>query len=1045
MVRGPRPRASACGQKFNFWEKLNFSRLHTSLPIRFCSRIELLPLSREAIMLFDELAFQYPFRKYQRMILDTIVPENADNKYHLVAPPGSGKTIIGLELIRRFDQPAVVFAPTTTIQLQWQEKVGMFTTDPAAVARLTSTDPRSLRPINIFTYQLISAPEASQKRLHAIAEKMWVEDLLLEGQAADEQAARQRLEDIRRKNPARYRRERSRRAARAKRKLLRDPHVDIAGLLHPNARRLIDDLVAYGVRTVVLDECHHLLDYWAIVLRYLIRRVENPRVIGLTATLPSPEGDDEFENYDALLGEVDFEVPAPAVVKEGDLAPYRDLAVFVRPTQQEREYLRHIAENFAAAMRDLTARPAFRSWLEDFLLHPQTADGKPLPWEELWRRYPLLAVAGFRYLRAEGWQPPADLPLPLETTAPLQVQDWMQLVERYGLDVLALSEDPADHDLLKRLRQVLYGYGFTLTERGLRQSRSAGDMVLAFSESKDHAVAAILEREQRALGERLRAVVVTDFERLNSGAQRLKGVLARDAGSAWRLFAHLARQPHLVPLNPVLVTGRTVRCALPNAEALVTALNARLEAAGASLRCQARPLDEAAAEIVGQGKGWTPRVYVPLLTDLFEEGVIRCLVGTRGILGEGWDAVKLNTLIDLTSVTTSTAVQQLRGRSLRKDPDWPHKVAHNWDVVCVTDEFERGDRDFQRFLRRHSRYWGLMLFPRTSAGALTNPLQGRVVKGWPHVFPLLFDWLSSPLGLRKFSGLGRVNRYMLRAAKEREWVYRMWRVGEEYSNFSYRATQLQVADLKIRTVYTLNDTVKGVVRHLLAGLLSAYVFVIYLEFANGLHTLALDWESALWILVAIPLAGALLFNLRGLRRAFRTLFARQPPDAILRDVALAVLAALRESGQVSRHLQDDFIRVYETADYAYQVLVDYASPEDSDRFARAVEQVFAPIYDQRYLILRTDRRLPSFLLRPFWWMMRWLVHRGGDYPPAYYPVPDALARRKELALTFARYWRQYVGGGELVFTRSDAGRAILLRARAQRRPQTKQMAFEFWR
>ncbi len=64
----------------------------------------------------------------------------------------------------------------------------------------------------------------------------------------------------------------------------------------------IDELVAHGVRTVVLDECHHLLDYSAIVLRYLIARLHSPYVIGLTATLPSPEGDDEFENYDSLLG-----------------------------------------------------------------------------------------------------------------------------------------------------------------------------------------------------------------------------------------------------------------------------------------------------------------------------------------------------------------------------------------------------------------------------------------------------------------------------------------------------------------------------------------------------------------------------------------------------------------------------------------------------------------------------------------------------------------------------------------------------------------------
>src|SRR5205814_6063487 len=87
---------------------------------------------------------------------------------------------------------------------------------------------------------------------------------------------------------------------------------------------------------------------------------------------------------------------------------------------------------------------------------------------------------------------------------------------------------------------------------------------------------------------------------------------------------------------------------------------------------------------------WRPREYVPLLTRYFEEGRSRCLVGTRALLGEGWDAASVNVLIDLTTAGTSTAVHQMRGRSLRKDPAWPGKVADNWDVVCVAPEHPRG-------------------------------------------------------------------------------------------------------------------------------------------------------------------------------------------------------------------------------------------------------------------------------------------------------------------------------------------------------------------
>ena len=141
--------------------------------------------------------------------------------------------------------------------------------------------------------------------------------------------------------------------------------------LHPNARALIDRIASAGVGTVVLDECHHLLDYWAIVLRALICRLDQPYVVGLTATLPSLEDADEYENYTALLGDVDFEVPTPAVIKEGDLAPFRDLAWWVRPTESEAAFLRDVHGRFLEAVDATTASPGFARWLGELLPSPR--------------------------------------------------------------------------------------------------------------------------------------------------------------------------------------------------------------------------------------------------------------------------------------------------------------------------------------------------------------------------------------------------------------------------------------------------------------------------------------------------------------------------------------------------------------------------------------------------------------------------------------------------------------------------------------------------
>jgi superfamily II DNA or RNA helicase len=1016
-----------------------------------------------------QLHFQYPFRKYQRMILGQIERAMQDSKYHIVAPPGSGKTIVGIELLGQLGMPAVVFAPTTTIQAQWKEKVGMFLSDPSKLNKMTSLDPRNLADINIFTYQLISTPGEEQEREAEIALQDWADELLREGRATDEDAARARIETLRENNPASFRAETAKRYKRVKRRLLNENPAELGRFLHPNARALIDRLVAHGVQTIVLDECHHLLDYWALTLRYLVSQLPEPHTIGLTATLPSPDGDQQYENYTSLLGDVDFEVPTPAVVKEGDLAPYRDLVYFTQPSQRELHYLKNIQTEFESAISELTATPRFRDWVAGFLRPEQSEED----WQAFCNAQPLFSLACIHFARANGIPIAPHLLLPAQTDEPLGIEDWALLLEKFGLNVLKISPDSADHRLFERLRKILLPFGFTITERGLRQNRSVGDLVLTFSENKDHAVADILQREYAALGMSLRAVVVTDFERMSSGLRTLAGVLDKNAGSAIRLFHHLAEHPELATLSPVLLTGRTFMVTKENADSLLGKFNRYLEENRLQAACRALPPDVGnVVEIVGQGADWASRTYVRMATELFDRGIVQCLVGTRGILGEGWDSLTLNTLIDLTSVTTSTSVQQLRGRTIRKDPTWARKVAHNWDVVCVARDFERGGLDLRRFASRHDKYWGIVIIPAVKQlmadiNAATDALitqipiysglsqensylppeqNGRVVKGLMHVDPqLAYDMAVKPFKRINFA---RYTRRMLAAIPERDNVYDLWRIGEEYSNFSYSASRLDTRDLTIRTVFSIKETIKRMLREFIATLLGsilvALVFSLDISWRfaiQSIEVLIIVLRTSLPIILSV----VFFFNLRNSYRIFQKFLVNQPVDAILLDVARALFFSLRENGLISRNLQPDYLRVVEQPDNSYEVLLDYASPEDAATFIKAFGEIFAPVRDQRYLILRTDQRLPNVALMPVWLTLRNFLAENAYSKPAYHPVPQDLATHKELAEVFAAQWEKYVGGGQLVFTRSDWGRRVLFEARTQQRPNVKGLAFEIWR
>jgi hypothetical protein len=60
-------------------------------------------------------------------------------------------------------------------------------------------------------------------------------------------------------------------------------------------------------------------------------------------------------------------------------------------------------------------------------------------------------------------------------------------------------------------------------------------------------------------------------------------------------------------------------------------------------------------------------------------------------------------------------------------------------------------------------------------------------------------------------------------------------------------------------------------------------------------------------------------------------------------------------------------------------------------------------------------------------------------------VPTAFARRRELADEFAAAWERWVGGGDLVDTRSPAGMEVLMRERVSLRRAVRAAAFEEWR
>ena len=285
--------------------------------------------------------------------------EAGERKLHIVAPPGSGKTVTGLYLWAEIiKQPTLVLCPNSAIQSQWAARTDLFSSNGTPLRKhWVSTDPEYPGHLTSLTYQSVTLPSRDDNTLDMMAVFDWVDHLIEKGQAQDPAEAQVWIESLETQNPEYYRDRLS-----FFRKKVRDV-VSLEGgtmkLLHASALNTLKHVRNNGLGLVILDECHHLMSHWGRVLAAAYELLGNPIVLGLTATPPDDAQKDteDAKRYRTYFGPVDYEVPVPAVVKDGFLAPYQDLAYFVRPLGNELEYIAQTSKTFDQLVEDLCNPP----------------------------------------------------------------------------------------------------------------------------------------------------------------------------------------------------------------------------------------------------------------------------------------------------------------------------------------------------------------------------------------------------------------------------------------------------------------------------------------------------------------------------------------------------------------------------------------------------------------------------------------------------------------------------------------------------------------
>lgn len=882
--------------------------------------------------MLDQLSFKGQWRQYQQRILDKSESFMGDGKIHLVAAPGSGKTTLGIEFIRRFGNPTLILVPTVTIRQQWVDRIKQaFLSDANQAEQLISQDLKRPKMITVATYQA----------LHSSMNQV-VGDGLIEDTDDTAQQEHFNFQDF-------------------------------------DIRKTFEDK---DLGTLCLDECHHLRNEWWKSLESFRKAFPKIKMISLTATPPYEGEPALWERYISMCGEIDEEITVPELVKEGTLCPHQDYVYFAFPTMEERTQLDQFEKqklNFLTKLstdinfsNTIQSSPALSNQISDdeLLANPKYLSAiliflrsKELPFPQRFQE--LLAAKALPTFTLEWFET-------LLNGIIFQVPNWFGFTEEA---LNQLKSDLKANGLIERNQVKL-----------IRNKKQ--DVLLNQSLGKLNAVRDIFKAEYQALGSNLRQLVLTDFIRkdfqVHLGDKNAQFTQLGVLSYFESIRREMIEQSWTVPV--AVLTGSLViipTSAKEHLERLIPNSRLSYDVIG-----QLSQEDYLKVSISGSYHD-----LVTALTQLFQDGYIKVIIGTKSLLGEGWDAPCVNSLILASFVGSFMLSNQMRGRAIRVWPDNPNKTSNIWHLVSINlsprrwfefqDDEEKYDETLE--LRLYGLSPDLDLLDRRMTQFLGLHYQEPTIESG-------IDRLD--LNQLTFSqkGLEKLNQNAITLSQKRQELKDRWQEALPLNEEMEVANEVEV-DKQFLPLAYLNDWKKALL------LFQALVvsFNIYDASKYVIGGSLSNFNLTILLLAVIALA-----IVWGRYAIYKSPYKR------LEVFGEAIHQALLDAGQIET--KESAPRVVRDSKQALYnaIYLKGASMKEKEIFAQAITEFFAPIENQRY-ILKASRKVVD--------------------QTEYFAVPSMFERRKDDATAFLERIQKSVGKYDLIYTRSAQGRPILLEAR----------------
>ena len=816
-------------------------------------------------------------------------------------------------MICKLNQHVLILAPTITIRNQWKERFTTSYIPEGMQIDFISDDVYNLNKFNIITYQA----------LHYALNKKKIREEEIEKEE-EELLRRVKTEEI---------------------------EYD-----------LIQELKVKKINTIVLDEAHHLRAEWWKSLCQVIKEIPDIKVISLTATPPYDVEENEWKKYEEVCGSIDAEISVPELVATGDLCPHQDYVIFNMVTKQELDEIRRIRNSIDEFIDQLKQNKELAEMLiSNKVLSAWRAN------EEIILNDTSYYSSIIIFLNSLGVNINKDLVKLISGTTiiPSFNKKWAEVLLK---NVIYVHNDdyPENEQLIKDMKKQLEILGCAEKRNVYLEDVNAVRKLMASSISKLESIEQIVEKEYRALKENLSMVVLADYVRYDYLDCNIENI---NKLGVVPIFRRLLEKN--ICSNLAVLTGKlkiVPKSVVPYIKEQLNLLNINDDNIFTDLS-----IDNNYVVIDGSKK--IENAIVNIVTECINLKKINIVIGTVALLGEGWDAPAVNSLILASYVGSFMLSNQMRGRAIRKSRE-QNKSANIWHLASLAklDNNEFDFSDLETLQRRFKGFVGIAYYD--------NLIQDGMER----------LSIISTEKLKKNHTL--INEEMYKIALNRELMASRWKKILDV----FGGTNIKMVD-KLSGKFKVNSKM-FVTMDLKKMLLVLLIVNVVIMIFSAMFTDSTSITGRVFINI-IVIAYYLLKIIRHLN-----------PLNYMKEIGKTILNSMVITKKLATNKQlvsNEIETIQNQGNKYYKVYLKGATVYENNLFIKSFEEVYNKVSDTRYIIcVKKKNRLTK---------------------DSYFNVPSILDNDKKEASVFLNEWNRNVCKGELIYTRSKEGRKLLLKAR----------------